>query len=647
MAFSLAKLCSISSVAFLLYVGGPGWSLSGGGLALAQSNSSKGVDNQKDGKKNPEPAQKTTEKSSRKPAAKAAGGKAGADLGFETLDVSVKNVEKETMDKALDHLKNEDFAVAAIEFWEIYNNPKAKQFFQAAEYQLGKALYRMGLYHSALKYFGAVIDKGTEHKYFKTSLEWMFFISHKITDQTEVLKYIARYADMEFPAKYKDEFLFLLAKYFYVRALEIEKTAVASASSKSEDTTREKPIEEFGFDLSVGDKKTESKKDAGFGLDLDTTKKAGPTALPTDSVGFLSKSNALLLQISEKDKFYPKAKYLQGLIAFKQENFQAAIDNFREVVRLLHPKTGSFRDDKLRELAFFQLARTHYSHKQFRYALFYYDHIHRDSANWLESLFEASWAWFRLAKYQKALGNLITLDSPFFHDEYFPESLILKAVTYYENCRYPESNQIVDEFKRRYEPLFKELEKLTTKEQAPDNYYKQLLAIQQVPPEEGKSGNLLRRILKVALSDKDLQVLNTFVLEIERELERIGKQKDVFSKSKFATSLSDSLKRRRDELVKGAGLLTKRRLEQERDSLRVQIAQARSIVVENNTAEMEVLKKARTGEQDLGPTLLPYDWTAATDDEKHFWPYEGEYWRDELGTYEYTLTWGCRKQQIE
>jgi hypothetical protein len=241
---------------------------------------------------------------------------------------------------------------------------------------------------------------------------------------------------------------------------------------------------------------------------------------------------------------------------------------------------------------------------------------------------------------------LITLDSPFFRDEYFPESLILKAVTYYENCRYPESNQIVEEFKKRYEPLFQELEKLTTKEQSPDNYYKQLLAIQQVPP-EGKSGNLLRRILKVALSDKDLQVVNTSVLEIERELEKIGKQKDVFSQSKLATVLIDSLKKRRDELMKKAGMLTKSRLEQERDSLRVQIAQARSIVIENNTAEMDVLKKARTGEQDLGPTLLPYDWTAATDDEKHFWPYEGEYWRDELGTYEYTLTWGCRRQQLE
>ena len=44
------------------------------------------------------------------------------------------------------------------------------------------------------------------------------------------------------------------------------------------------------------------------------------------------------------------------------------------------------------------------------------------SDQWLESLFEASWAHFRIGQYEKALGNMITLQAPFFRDEYFPES---------------------------------------------------------------------------------------------------------------------------------------------------------------------------------------------------------------------------------
>lgn len=579
-------------------------------------------------------------------------------FGFEALDVSIKSPEKEAMEKALDLMRDEKYDDAAVTFWDVYNNPKAKQFFESSEYQLAKALYRMRLYHSALRHFGQVLEKGPEHKYFKTSLEWLFFISHKIKDQRRVLDYIAKYSDVEFPKKYRDEFLFLLAKYFYFRALDLEEGRVlATPAHKQKAKAKGKAAADgFGFDLAgdggggAGGGGAEGGLDLGekasggdaFGLDLKAEKKTGPTALPTDVVGFLSKSKALVLQIGETSKWYTKGKYLEGIIFFKEGNFQEAVESFRKVVTILNPAKGKYRDDELRELSFFQLARTHYGHKQFNSALFYYDHISRDSTSWLESLFESSWAWFRIGKYQKALGNLITLDSPFFRDEYFPEGLVLKAVTYYENCRYPESNQIVSEFLSRYKPLHTELESLTAKEMAPENYYKKLLDIQKAVP-EGESGQLLRRILKVALADRDLALLNQSVLEIDSELRLIGR-KGAFTTSKVAGRLNDALQKQREELVQKAGLFTRVRLEQERDALASLISQALRIKLENDSSELDMLKRAKAGDLDLGPTLLTYDWTAATDDEKIYWPYEGEYWRDELGTYEYTLTWGCRKQ---
>jgi hypothetical protein len=156
---------------------------------------------------------------------------------------------------------------------------------------------------------------------------------------------------------------------------------------------------------------------------------------------------------------------------------------------------------------------------------------------------------------------------------------------------------------------------------------------------------LLRRILKVALSDKDLKLLNASVLEIEKEIQRIRRKSSAFSNSKLAAQMIDGIQKRKDELMKDAGLLTKRRLEAERDFLSNLMSQALRIKLENDQAELEVLRKVQAGEMDLGPTLLPYDWSAATDDEKIYWPYQGEYWRDELGTYEYTLTWGCRKNR--
>ncbi len=140
----------------------------------------------------------------------------------------------------------------------------------------------------------------------------------------------------------------------------------------------------------------------------------------------------------------------------------------KEVVRVTRPSPDrSAADAKIadatRDLAFMQLARIHYGARQNRYALYYYGKIERGKPEWLEALFESSWANYRIGQYEQALGNLITLSSPFFRDEYFPEALILKAVIYYENCRYAESTAIVQEFERRYKPVYDALDDLTRK----------------------------------------------------------------------------------------------------------------------------------------------------------------------------------------
>ena len=43
-----------------------------------------------------------------------------------------------------------------------------------------------------------------------------------------------------------------------------------------------------------------------------------------------------------------------------------------------------------------------------------YDALGKHSPYWLDSLFESSWAFFNQRKYEKAMGNLFTLSTPFF-----------------------------------------------------------------------------------------------------------------------------------------------------------------------------------------------------------------------------------------
>jgi len=88
--------------------------------------------------------------------------------------------------------------------------------------------------------------------------------------------------------------------------------------------------------------------------------------------------------------------------------------------------------------------------------------------------------------------------------------------------------------------------------------------------------------------------------------------------------------------------------------------QNRMSVVANNMANVNTpgFKRSRVVFQDTlyqamrggaarRDELGSYKTSTAVNDERSYWPYEGEYWRDELGTYEYTLTKGCRKTKQE
>ena len=105
------------------------------------------------------------------------------------------------------------------------------------------------------------------------------------------------------------------------------------------------------------------------------------------------------------------------------------MESFKEVLRAAaessDPQVKPFED-----LANLSLARTFYSTGQFELATKYFDRVSQDSYDWPNSLFEASWANFMLKQkgYSKALGNIHTLQAPFFENYIKPES-VAEALT--------------------------------------------------------------------------------------------------------------------------------------------------------------------------------------------------------------------------
>ncbi len=580
-----------------------------------------------------------------------------------------KDPVRERLDAAKRQLESGVFDAAAVALFDYVQDEKKNT--EEATYYLGKALYRLGAYHSALHFFSTLLQAGPKSRYYKSSLEWCLFISRNLEDDRRVNDVVAKYAAGEFPDGYRDEFFFRLARYHYVQALAIERGSAVGrlGETRVEDTvTGGKSLKGdlFGEDPfeappPADDPDIKKKEGGGFTIDEDLfgdpvekpkpkkkkRKKSRKKKKATGDVELTAKehteaSERYVLRVNEASKFGARAKFLEGLVLFKNEKENEALDAFKAVVRLTHPD-AEHPNETLREAAFFQLARTHFGAQQPSFSIFYYDKVDRDSYAWLDALYEASWAEFRLGVYEKALGNLLTLHSPFFKDEYFPESHILKAVIYYENCRYPEAKDILTRFLRRYEPVLEELEAMTAREQTSDKYYEALenLRGRDLAQTNTEKAEILGQVLGIALADPELKRLDEAYKEVSEEEASLASYGGGFGSAAIAERLREVLTDAKQQLAREAGRAVRNQLERERDHVKTLIQQAIRIDIETSRSEQERIESQLRDVQSR-PKDIEKEFIEWTDDEKLVWPFDGEYWRDELGTYELTLAHSCR-----
>jgi tetratricopeptide (TPR) repeat protein len=620
------------------------------------------------------------------------------DFSFEIMEAEVKDADKARYDDARRMLAEERYSDALAVFDEIRGNDKLSKYHQDAEYDAAKALYRMGAYHSSLARFSVMLEVGPEHAHFKDSREWLFFIARRMRDKSRVLPVLAEFTKAEeLPAEYASEFNYQLARFHFLSAL--EQGARGVDVEQSDDTEEEGDLGGFDFgDLDDDSDVRDSFKggpseggsfkeretdgdfdfsdvggdDDGFSFDLGDAsiddaagkKKGGKSAKkgkgkkgppkekahknenPQSAEESLRRALGHITRIDSGFEQYAKALYLKGLTHFALGEFEPSVAAFREVVRMSDPsKTGGVPNPKLREMAFFALARIHYQFEQFRYAIFYYERIDRDSEQWLDALFESSWAYFRLGEYERALGNLVTIQSPFFESEYYPEGHILKAITFYENCRYPEARSFLAQFEHQYGGVVEELGRLSQAEKGQSALFEDLAALEQKVSSGGddaqRSSALTARILRLAFKDKRLAGVRDAITEVEAERERLAAVGAPFGGSEVHGALLTSLDERRTSLVESAGGMLAAKLQEELGFLKDLNAKLVRIQFEITKQEKEALA-ASLAKSSLTQKVSQYGFSTATDDERVYWPFLGEYWRDELGTYVYTLTHGCR-----
>jgi tetratricopeptide (TPR) repeat protein len=484
-----------------------------------------------------------------------------------------------TLERALKLYESEDYYSCSIELHKVIEGESgdAESNKQKAEFWMGKTLYNLKFYSAALSYFDRIVQKGPQHAYYNATLKWLASLSRVLPDSAGILEKIGKY-----------------------NKAELEQPALESVRN------------ELYFLL---------------GRYYYTQ-------------GNFKEAVTLFNQVPLESEYFVKAKFFEGVTHVRELDGKAAAESFKEILRKNQEKPDKSTEEYV-DIANLALARVFYSTKQYQTSVKYYEKIPQESPDWLPSLFESSWAYFQLgaAGYSKALGNIHTLNAPFFENEFFPESLIVKSVIYFYNCMYDRAGEALEEFAASYPSLKKDIDELLAKH---TNNAEFAEFTKQIRAGTAGLPDRVERASRGVLQDRTLLKQVSYVDELDRELKQVESAEPAWKGTAIAGAILQDLTLQKSLAQNEVGAQARTRLKRLSDEIAELDTQRLKIEIDILSAQKGQLTSEIMSEQETKPNVQQPK-TIVVDDEHEYWPFTGEYWKDELGYYRVRIASQCRR----
>ncbi len=341
--------------------------------------------------------------------------------------------------------------------------------------------------------------------------------------------------------------------------------------------------------------------------------------------GSFGLAGAVLKLVAEGDPVYPDAKALEGVILAQQARHEDALTAFEKALA-----AGRSRDQRFKDLVALNTAREFYAAENFPRAIQGYAAVSRSSEFWPQAQFERAWAHFRLDDFNGTLALLLPLDTAFFKEWYFPEADLLRIYSMFYLCKFPEAATSIEVFTAEYKPLVTTLREVTALP-APE-----LFEIVRTYVTKGDPGPLPERVVRPwAHEDRFLGALAA-LNSLDAEIARLkGADANIFS-----VRAKTWLDERREALVTEEGERVADRLRANRVELADWVGSAELFTVDLLRMKGHLYEQAAlTGE--LAKPVASAERQERLRKGWREWPFEGEYWADELGYYRVTAPAEC------
>jgi hypothetical protein len=483
-----------------------------------------------------------------------------------------------TLAKAIELLHNGSYERAAPMFFDVSENSGQQELQFRAEYFLALSLYKMGLFHSALYYDSLILEEGVNHPYYNKAVENMVDVMDAIGDKSIIPPILDHYCCDSYG--------------------KVDKAVV----------------DRINFIVALWSHKQLRAEDSKQFLD----------AVKPDSA------------------VYPRALYLLGVQAAQQakagnsklNNTAAAL--FEKVRKLKSTDKVTYADlADLQNLSTLGLARIRYAQEKFGESWTLYNEIPRFSKQWRDALFEGAYAAFMNKDDGHALGALHTLHSPVAGDQFVPESWLLKGLIYYYECLFDESRASLAHLQDAYSKTTKdEIKAITDAKPRHDPVFFYNLLVKG----EQDGVKMPASVRNEILTDDNITSRRSYVNALNTEAKAL-KDIESWKTTTLRKALLQAVDQQRAKLIQVAGKaidITLRKLELNLEDFdgQAEIVKLEMTDREKNLLEAGYDPEPLLAKQRLERPLLPNSGV-------EYWGFDGEYWPDELGHYQYTLKNAC------
>lgn len=485
--------------------------------------------------------------------------------------------DPEKLEDAITAYNAKKYLTASLLLYELYESKEAGDKETKVLYYLAQSLYQLQMYHSAQYFYIEVLKKGTGTPYFKYALPRLVTISRFTGDESDLMRIVAKIPPEEYPRSAKNQLYYLL-----------------------------------------GVKSYEDNK--------------------------LKEARDYFEQVSEQSDLYTRAQYLEGVIYNKQGKLKSAVKSFNAVAKTKGEAVTAQELDELnnlRDLSLMNIARIYYGIEQFDNAATYYGLVPKTSQYWPQTMFESAWTNFMRTDLNLTLGQLLTIQSPYYAEhEFIPEAPILKALAFFQLCKFDDIKRVMIDFDATYRPIHEELklflQQYSTDEgrklsdQAYDHYF----------GDSPKDTVLPKSLFVRLLRDQEFAGLVSHLEMMDRERALIESQKTQW-KDSVGTYLLKVMAEDEEKLKRRAGNAMLREMASLTTYLGDLLTQAEIIKFEVADQDRQRLTALSQGVElnATGDTTIDY----ATTPDKIFWPFNGEFWSDELGYYRFTEKTSCKQ----